>query len=98
MLEDLGDAPPQRNTLLLQLFFGRELGPAWCRDRLLAVRKQVEEQRCEFDDIADEMMAEPQYADHHVYWKLTLDYGRTMADAHLAWIDDSIAALSAEDD
>lgn len=88
LLVGLGDPPPPRNTLLLQLFFGRELGPEWCRARIAEARAQAEEQLTHFDALAAEVAAEVGYEEQQVYWSSTIAFGRAMAAALIAWADE----------
>jgi DNA-binding PadR family transcriptional regulator len=87
LLLDLGDPPPPRNTLLLQLFFGRQLGPEWCRQRVADARHEAEEQIRLLDAIAETLSADDEHPDHHAYWLSTISFGRVMAEALIDWAD-----------
>jgi len=96
MLLHLGEPPPPRNTLLLQLFFGRHLGPEWCRERIAEARREAEAQLEMFDAISTEVESEQGYEEHREYWLSTVKFGRTMAAALVDWADDVTPTLPAE--
>ena len=88
MLLHLGEPPPPRNTLLLQLFFGRHLGPDWCRERIAEARREAESQLELFDTISAEVESEQGYEEHREYFLSTVKFGRAMAAALVDWADE----------
>jgi DNA-binding PadR family transcriptional regulator len=86
-LADPGPPTPPRNTLLLQLFFGRQMGPAWCRERVAEARAAAVRALASYDALVDEIAAEDEYRDERPYWLATVEYGRRIAAATIAWAD-----------
>ncbi len=97
LLVNVGSSPPPRNTLLLQLFFGRLLGPAWCRERIAEARREAEAQLAIFDAIAAEIASEEGYEQHREYWMSTVEFGRIMARALVDWADVAVTSLPTEE-
>lgn len=94
-LDQLGSPPPPRNPLLLQLFFGRQLGDDRCRELLAAERDRARQALAEYAAIGLEVRSETGYEADRPYWLLTLDHGRRSAQAVLDWAEASLAALDA---
>ncbi|UJW31220.1 PadR family transcriptional regulator [Saccharothrix sp. AJ9571] len=86
-------ATPPRNGLLLRLFLGRTLGIEACRALLTTAKADARQRLQDFDDLAEEMAAEPEHAANTPFWQLTVSAGRHSAHAALAWADESLAAL-----
>jgi DNA-binding PadR family transcriptional regulator len=84
---------PPRNGLLLRLFFGRQLGAPACRQLVVDARAEAEGQLERFATIRAEMASEPQYAEDHPYWTITVSAGEHAARATIAWADETLAAL-----
>jgi len=91
------DVAPQRNPLLLRLFFGRTLGRDACRALLRDAGARATAQLAALRAVRDEIAQEPPSPDHP-YGLITLDYGERMARAHLEWAEASLRALDALDD
>lgn len=94
LIGDLGAPPPPRNTLLLQVFFGRQMGAKWTKKRVQTAREEAVERLGLFDLITDEILAEDHYLEDRPYWLATVEYGRAMATATVSWADATIASLS----
>jgi DNA-binding PadR family transcriptional regulator len=84
---------PVRNELMLKLFFGRHMGPAWCADLIGAY---AEDQRTRLatlrrwqPTLEQETASDPDA----VYRHLTLRMGILLAEARLAWCEESLARL-----
>lgn len=88
------DVRPQRNELLLRLFFGRHVA----RERLIEL---VEEARVrqegalrwyrEAEDAPLEDREHPDYA----YWTMSLRFGLVMGEAFVRWCDETLEVLRA---
>ena len=84
---------PPRNGLMLQLFFGRQLGPEGCRSLLLEAKADAERHLAEYDAIRKELLEERERGEDRPYWLLTISAGEHTARAAIAWAGESLAAL-----
>ena len=89
-------APP-RNALMLRLFFGRTLGAEACRALLRQARTEAEQRLAQFQAIRAELATDP-HTEHHPYWLITISAGEHTARAAIAWADESLTALSQQND
>jgi DNA-binding PadR family transcriptional regulator len=92
-LVQLGPTAPPRNPLLLQLFFGRQLGDEHCRNLLLTERDRACAMLDTLTAIDHEVRTEAGYEADRPYWLLTIDHGRRTAQAVVEWADAALAAL-----
>lgn len=89
------DAPaPPRNPVLLRLFFGSALGTEASRRLIEETRARALAQLERFATIRAELDAEDEYAEHQLYWSITVSAGEHSARATVAWADESLAALA----
>lgn len=89
--EPVSHTPP-RDGLLLRLFFGEFLGAAQCRELLLESRgRTLAKRRALAAERADLEQEAP--TEGRTYRSITLAAGESSVAAHLAWIDESLAAL-----
>src|SRR3954452_2918494 len=93
LAEDIQPVRP-RNGLLLRLFFGRQLGPEACRERVLTARDQAGEQLAQLEKVRRELEAGADHGDDAPYWLLTVSAGEHSARAALAWAEETLAALA----
>ena len=84
---------PQRNGLMLRLFFGRQLGPDECRSLIEGARADALRRLEEFRAIRDEVERDDAHADDRPYWLLTVAAGEQSARAAIAWADEALEAL-----
>jgi len=84
---------PQRNGLMLRLFFGRQLGAATCRQLVLDARGEAERELVQFVVIRDEIESEVKTEADHPYWLLTISAGEHSARATIAWANETLVAL-----
>ncbi|GLZ40775.1 PadR family transcriptional regulator [Actinokineospora sp. NBRC 105648] len=85
-------APP-RNGLLLRLYFGRQLGPAACRELLQTALGEAQDALARYAAIRAEV--EAQDVGDRDYWLLTVSAGEHSARAAVAW---ATAGLSTMDE
>jgi DNA-binding PadR family transcriptional regulator len=95
-LDRLGPSTPPRHTLLLQVFFGRQLGPGRIRELVEAERARAEQSLTTLTAIEHEVRTEEGYELDRPYWLLTLDHGRRSARAVIEWADAALVALGDE--
>jgi DNA-binding PadR family transcriptional regulator len=86
---------PQRNELLLKLFFGGAAPPEASRAHLEAAAAEIRSQIAALEAI--DARFESGAVDHPdaAWWRLTLDFGLTMTRAALNWAERSLAAVQA---
>ncbi len=94
LLGQLAESPPPRNALLLQIFFGRQMGLGWTTDRIDDARAKAVRQLALFDGIVAEIDADDAYQAEREYWLATVEYGRAMANATVTWADATVKRLS----
>ncbi len=82
-----------RNGLLLRLFFGRELGPAACKQLVHEARFEAESRLEGFVRLRAELALEAGNEAQRPYALLTVSAGEHSARATLAWANDALAAL-----
>lgn len=87
---------PPRNSLLLRLFFGRQLGVDGCRQLLIEALAEAEASAQRFAAIRAVSDSEPASPDQP-YWLMTLSAGEYAAQAQIAWLRESLAALATVD-
>jgi PadR family transcriptional regulator AphA len=79
---------PERNEVLLKLFFAGAVAPEVTARNLEGVAAAVRAQRAELEDVA-RRLADPGIARHPdaPYWRLTLDYGLCILRTSLDWLE-----------
>ncbi|MBW2280705.1 MAG: PadR family transcriptional regulator [Deltaproteobacteria bacterium] len=92
-LREPTDPPPVRIELLLKLFFGARADPATNRQQILAYREQMVRDLDRYRSITARLHRERADADDLPYWLLTLRFGEHDRAAHIAWCDETLAAL-----
>jgi DNA-binding PadR family transcriptional regulator len=83
-----------RNGLLLRVFFGRQLGPAACRELILEAREKAEQQLDQLDEARSELLADPGLNQDSPFFILTISAGEHSARATIAWADEALATLA----
>jgi PadR family transcriptional regulator, regulatory protein AphA len=81
-----------RNELLLKIFFGAQASPSTIK---AYVEHMLESERAVlqgFSHIEREIAANPQYPDMP-YWQIVLRYGQIELEAHLRWVEETLATL-----
>lgn len=86
---------PDRNELLLQLFFGRHADPVALRGHLDRHRARLEEARERYEEL-ERLVAAEDSPDRR-YWLITVRHGLALVEAGLAWNADASALLDTED-
>jgi DNA-binding PadR family transcriptional regulator len=88
---------PERNEMLLRVFFAGAVPPEVTARNLEAVGVVLHAQRAELEGIAARMDAIPARARHPdmPYWRLTLDFGRDFVRTALDWLERAQAVLRA---
>ncbi|WP_018681812.1 PadR family transcriptional regulator [Actinokineospora enzanensis] len=84
---------PERNGLLLRLFFGRELGVDACVELVQAAKVDAEQRLANYAAIRATMATEEEDRAHHPFWLLTVSAGEHGARATLAWADETLRTL-----
>lgn len=78
---------------MLKLFFGANISPAINLEHIQAHRYQTKTMLAELihtkKNLADKHKASP----HFPYWKMSVEYGISLAEAKLKWCDDVIYQL-----
>lgn len=82
---------PERNELLLQVFFGRHAAPGVLLGHLRRHRERLAEARERYLDIERVLLAEE--SPDSPYWLLTVRHGLTMVEAGLRWNAEATASL-----
>jgi PadR family transcriptional regulator AphA len=86
---------PERNELLLQLFFGRHAGPDVLQGHLARHRARLEEAQERYTEL--ERLVSAQDSPDRTYWLITVRHGLALVAASLRWNADASALLSAEE-
>lgn len=86
---------PERNELLLQIFFGRHAAPGVLQAHLGRHRARLEEARGSYRDL--ERMITSQDSPDRPYWLITVRYGLALVHAGLSWNADAQALLAEEE-
>ncbi|GAA5161266.1 PadR family transcriptional regulator [Ornithinimicrobium tianjinense] len=82
---------PERNELLLQLFFGREAPPGVLQGHLRRHWEALEQARSRYAALEQLVLA--QDSPDRTYWLITVRHGIALVDATLAWNADASALL-----
>ena len=85
---------PDRNELLLQVFFGRHAAPGVLRGHLDRHRARLEEARSSYRDL--ERLVGSQDSPDRTYWLITVRHGLALVEAGLAWNAEATALLDEE--
>jgi len=85
--------PPARIELLLKLFFGACCSRATNRRQILAYRDQMVRDLERYRSIGERLRREHADAAELPYWLMTLRFGEHDRAAHIAWCDETLAAL-----
>lgn len=86
---------PQRNELLLRVFFAGAVPPEVTSRNLEAVRAHIRTDLGGLEALAAGWEAETRGHPDAPYWRLTLDFGLTFMRTALAWLDQAQAVLAA---
>jgi PadR family transcriptional regulator AphA len=88
---------PQRNELLLKVFFAGAVPAEATARNLDAVAEALRTQRGELEEIAARIAGVPERERHpdSPYWRLTLEFGLEYTGMALAWLDRAQATLRA---
>lgn len=82
---------PERNELLLQLFFGRHADPGVLLGHLRRHHDRLTEAQGRYRDIERALLAED--SPDQPYWLITVRHGLAMVDAGLRWNAETTADL-----
>lgn len=82
---------PDRNELLLQLFFGRHADPGVLLEHLRRHREHLTAARGRYREIERILLAEE--SPDQPYWLITVRHGQALVDAGLRWNADTTAVL-----
>jgi DNA-binding PadR family transcriptional regulator len=93
LLAEPFESAPQRNALLLRMFFGRHLGSSACRALLEEAIDDAELRKSGFAAIRAEMENEAVTEDSP-YWRIALDAGERTVEASIEWARESIRVLN----
>ena len=87
---------PERNEVLLKVFFGGAVAPGVTARNLGGVKAAVQAQLAELDRVAGEL-DRGAFARHPdaAYWRLTLDFGLSVLRTSLEWLERAQAVLRA---
>jgi len=88
---------PERNELLLKLFFGRHTSAATNIAHVRQYRSVLAALLGRFEAIEAHLSAEQPPAPDLSYWLITLRHGQHLSRALLAWCDETIVTLVALD-
>jgi DNA-binding PadR family transcriptional regulator len=88
---------PERNELLLKVFFAGSVAPDVTLRNLASVGGVLRQQQTELEAIAARLAAIPPKAHHPdaPYWHLTLDFGLSFMKTALDWLDRAEAVVRA---
>lgn len=86
---------PERNELLLQLFFGRHADPGVLQGHLARHRARLEEAHERYTGL--ERLVSAQDSPDRTYWLITVRHGLGLVTAALRWNADASALLAAEE-
>jgi PadR family transcriptional regulator AphA len=92
-LEGPTEPTPQRNELLLKLFFAHESEPQTALRQLEAHRRRLLERLDVYEIIEKRLKDEPGNKTESVYWRLTLRHGLREKQAQLDWCNEAIETL-----
>jgi DNA-binding PadR family transcriptional regulator len=93
LLREPARSTPARNGVLLRLYFGRQLGPARCRDLVVRTKEEAEDRLARFAAIRREIEQDRKHAADAPYWLMTVSAGEHAARAAREWAEETIAAL-----
>ncbi len=82
-----------RVEVLLKLFFAGEAPPGVAHAHLQVVRAEHVQRLAQYEQVARRLDTELASRDEVVYWRVTLDYGRRVSEALVAWCDAADQAL-----
>jgi PadR family transcriptional regulator, regulatory protein AphA len=85
---------PQRNEVLLKVFFAGAVPPEVTARNLRGVAAAVQAQLAELEDIAARFDAAPEVHPDAPYWRLTLDFGLSFLRTALEWLDRADGVLA----
>ena len=86
---------PPRNELLLKIFLGAH---ASGDDLIVQVERYRDEQQAQLnalDLLAEQVARDEAHSPSLSYWLLTVEHGRTLHRASIAWCDDALVRLEA---
>lgn len=86
---------PERNELLLQLFFGRHAGAGVLEGHLARHRTRLEDALERYQDL--ERVIAAQDSPDRTYWLVTVRHGLALVRASLAWNTETAALLRTEE-
>ncbi len=86
---------PPRNGTLLRVFLGRSLAPQALSALLDETAQAAHERLAAYAGIRAGLLAETAHAEHVPYWLATVRAGELSAEAQLAWVVETRAALLA---
>lgn len=78
---------PQRNELLLKVFFAGAVPPEVTARNLEGVATALRAQRQQLEEIAAHLDSPGEHHPDTPYWRLTLDFGLDFLGSGLAWLD-----------
>lgn len=88
--------PPEKNELLLKLFFGQNVSAEDNLDHIKRHRQRMVDTLAVYDGIEAYLISE-QCTDPHINYSLmTLRYGQRVVKAIIEWCDESISTLQSE--
>lgn len=82
-----------RVEVLLKLFFAAEVPPSVALAHVQVVRTEHVQRLAQYEQVARRLDTELASREEVVYWRLTLDYGRRVSEALVAWCDAADSAL-----
>ena len=88
------EAQRARNELLLKLFFLRQSSPAVGMQQVRRYRDSLEETQANYESIHRELTGLRPTPPDVRYWLITLNQGRHVTRALIAWCDETLAALA----
>ncbi len=86
-----------RVEVLLKLFFAGEAPPGAAQAHLQVVRAEHAQRLAQYAQVHARLATELANREEVVYWRLTLDYGRRVSEALVAWCDAADVALRESD-
>ena len=87
---------PPRNELLLKLFFGARTDVTASLDRVEEFRREGLAKLEHYEAIRARLESAPNPPPDRAWWLMTLRYGELDTRAHLAWCEEVLPALRAE--
>ena len=85
--------PTVRNELLLKLFFGPEAAPEIVENHLRAHRDAMRAALQMYEGFQAQIFAAARSDEQALYWSITLDAGRCVAEARVRWAEDALLAI-----